>query len=394
MARKRSSEQRGEVYFVGASWKARYYDSAGKRRQVGGFREQTEALAFLERELRRVRRARLGHDVVTPEPLTLSELVDEYLVQHQAEPSTLATLRFRLGYATDAWGDLQVRRLTAREIRSWRARLPSGSRRGIHQALRQCLDYAVAVKLIDENPAKAVPNPETRGSEIVPFTDAELELVADEIDQRYRALPLFAAGTGLRPEEWIALERGDIDRRARVVHVRRTLYQGALKEYGKTERSRRRVPLSVKALEALEAAPQRIDTELVFAAPNGGHLNLHNWRRRVWIPALVAAGLYDCPRCARPMRRAGAVYRCERHRDEQTRPRRIYDLRHTFASNAIAAGVSLFPLARFMGTSVQMLDRVYGHLLPDAEAETRELLDAFDRRKAEQRYANEAGGQA
>jgi integrase len=36
----------------------------------------------------------------------------------------------------------------------------------------------------------------------------------------FAAIPVFAVGTGLRPEEWIALERDDVDRKAGVVHVR------------------------------------------------------------------------------------------------------------------------------------------------------------------------------
>jgi integrase len=47
-----------------------------------------------------------------------------------------------------------------------------------------------------------------------------------------------------------------------------------------------------------------------------------------------------------------------------------YALRHTFATFSIAAGVSLFELARFMGTSVEQIDRTYGQLLPDARADT------------------------
>jgi hypothetical protein len=39
------------------------------------------------------------------------------------------------------------------------------------------------------------------------------------------------------------------------------------------------------------------------------------------------------------------------------RPARIYDLRSTFASNGLAAGVSVFELARIMGTSVTMIER-------------------------------------
>jgi hypothetical protein len=35
-----------------------------------------------------------------------------------------------------------------------------------------------------------------------------------------------------------------------------------------------------------------------------------------------------------------------------------------------------------MGTSVEMLDRVYGHLLPDAADHERGLLDGFDNNNA------------
>ena len=42
--------------------------------------------------------------------------------------------------------------------------------------------------------------------------------------------------------------------------------------------------------------------------------------------------------------------------------RRIYDMRHTFATWSLAAGMSIFTLARRMGTSVQMTDATYGHL--------------------------------
>jgi integrase len=77
---------------------------------------------------------------------------------------------------------------------------------------------------------------------------------------------------------------------------------------------------------------------------------LQNFRLREWTPALRAAGVEHRP---------------------------PYALRHTYASFAIAAGVSLFELARFMGTSVEQIDRTYGHLLPDALERTRTALDVF-----------------
>jgi len=52
-------------------------------------------------------------------------------------------------------------------------------------------------------------------------------------------------------------------------------------------------------------------------------MNLDNFGRREWAPAIEAAGI--------------------------ARPGRIYDLRSTFASRALAAGVSVFELATVMG---------------------------------------------
>jgi hypothetical protein len=66
------------------------------------------------------------------------------------------------------------------------------------------------------------------------------------------------------------------------------------------------------------------------------------------------------------------------------------DLRpaHTYATFSLAAGVSLFTLSRRMGTSVEMIDRTYGHLAPDAEEYERGLLDAFDSAAVEPQAAH------
>ncbi len=62
------------------------------------------------------------------------------------------------------------------------------------------------------------------------------------------------------------------------------------------------------------------------------------------------------------------------------KPARIYDLRCTFASNALAAGVSAFELARIMGTSIQTIERHYGTLVEGAGADIARRLDAFEAR--------------
>jgi hypothetical protein len=52
-------------------------------------------------------------------------------------------------------------------------------------------------------------------------------------------------------------------------------------------------------------------------------------------------------------------------------------MRHTFDSNALAAGLSVFELSRVMGTSVQLLDSTYGHLVKGSDESIRERLDLY-----------------
>jgi integrase len=86
-----------------------------------------------------------------------------------------------------------------------------------------------------------------------------MDALAAELAPAYQPLPVFTAATGLRPEEWQVLERRDPDRRAGVRTVRRSVSGCEAVELGKTERSRRQVPLSRRALAALDAiAPSSI----------------------------------------------------------------------------------------------------------------------------------------
>jgi integrase len=122
-------------------------------------------------------------------------------------------------------------------------------------ALRQALGAAVAWELIDENPAKkAGKNPQPKAREIRPLTVEELGRVVGEIDA-HGPLVSFAAETGLRPCEWLALERRDVDKAGRALYIEREHVGGQTKPYGKTAASRRRVPLTAAALEAVEALP-------------------------------------------------------------------------------------------------------------------------------------------
>src|SRR5206468_3241425 len=92
------------------------------------------------------------------------------------------------------------------ELAAWRRSLPA-NRHHQFRAVAQVLNQAVRWEWIEKSPARHIANPKPRAPEIQPFTDwAEVEAIAEEMDPRFAVIPLFGVGTGLRPEEWIALE--------------------------------------------------------------------------------------------------------------------------------------------------------------------------------------------
>jgi integrase len=160
---------------------------------------------------------------------------------------------------------------------------------------------------------------------------------------------VFAAATGLRPSELFALEQRDIDRALGVVYVRRAYANGRLK-HTKTRLSTRAVPLQAVALAALDRLPPS-QSSLLFPNARGRHIDFRSFGRRHWQTAQVAAGI-------EPLRH-------------------LYDLRHTYATFALRAGVSVFAVSRFMGSSIAMIDRHYGHLARDSREHAVSLLDAL-----------------
>src|SRR5438067_5014443 len=301
-------------------WAYRYRAGGrGSRRvQRGGFATEQDAIDALNRELDRVRREQR-----IPRGLTFSELVDVYLSQHDVQPVTIEKLRWLLSKATAVFGERRIGELTAQEIAVWRMNLSRGYRFEATQAVRQVLNRAVVWGMLDLNPAKVgVDNPTPRRKEQHPFESwAELEAVAAGLGPRYGPMILFAAATGLRPAGSVAPETRHIDRDERVVYVRRSYTRGELK-LPKTEGSLRAVPLQARALEALDRLPDN-DSPLVFPGERGGYLDIHHFRPYQWRPAQKTAGIPPL--------------------------RRIYDLRHTFATFALRAGISTFDLYRYMG---------------------------------------------
>jgi integrase len=254
------------------------------------FSSELDAAEALERALEHLRRQKgVGST------LTLKELVEEYLAQYDAEPKTIEKLCWLLAKALRTFGGRRLPELRSQEIAAWRMTISPGHRFEATQAMRHVLARAVVWGMIDSNPAEqGVDNPQRRRTEKRPFESwAQLDELAVRLGSRYGPPVLFAAATGLRPGEWMALEQRDIDPQARVVYVRRALRNGRLKTT-KTEGSIRAVPLQAIALAALDRLRADRESQLLFPSPRGGYFDLHNFRNRYWKPAQVAAASCRC----------------------------------------------------------------------------------------------------
>jgi integrase len=210
--------------------------------------------------------------------------------------------------------------------------------------------------MIARSPCRAVRLPKVEREEMRFLTPAEVARLADVINSRYRALVLVGAYGGLRIGELAGLRRGRVDLLRGtvdvaeiVVEVRGQLYTGP----PKTRAGRRTVGLPRAVVEELAAhmGPVGPADACVFTAERGGVLRTSNFRTKVWLPAVRAAGL---------------------------EPLRPHDLRHTAVALWIAAGANPKEVAVRAGhTSASfMLDR-YGHLFEGHDAELRDRLDTM-----------------
>ena len=342
------AEQRGSVFKTKTGVGIRWVED-GRRPQKTGFVTKTEARQWFAANVAR----RLNTGAPSPD-ITFDAFCDVFLDRHGASvaSSTRRTLEERLAPSRKRFGDWTLRELEGAtdDVAAWRASLSTSSRYRLTSAFRQALGAAVRWRYIARNSAvEAGRNPQPRAEELRPFEPEQIEALAAEMGARFGPLVIVAAETGLRPEEWVALERRDLDKANPALLVQRKFANGRLAPFPKTHRSRRRVPLTARALAAVETMPPRLDTPLLFPASEGGYIGLDTWRTREWYPALDAAGIDKCgPYC----------------------------LRHTFATEALAAGISTFELSRVMGTSIAMIDRHYGHLARDSEQAIRERLEA------------------
>jgi integrase len=242
-------------------WQLRYYDADGSRKTGGSFKTKTEALDHY----RNVIAPRLSGAAPTRD-LTLREFVEGVYVPRHSKlrrQSTIDAYRERLARPLDTYGDVPLRELErmADELAEFRTTLPERFAHDVTRALRQTCAAAVRWGYMSVNLAVAAgENPQPSPREVRAYSLAELAALEAELGAAHGPIVAFAAATGLRPQEWLALERRDVDRARRVARVERVVSAGEVRHGGKTAGSVREVPLSRRALDALDRLPPRLNT--------------------------------------------------------------------------------------------------------------------------------------
>lgn len=252
-----------------------------------------------------------------------------------------------------AFGHHRLSDLRKSHARDWANEQATGIKRirNVLSILRASLADAADDEVIETNPLYGW-TPKRRGGGrakpdyIDPFSADEREAILDSAGEPARNAIEFAAWTGVRPSELIALQWDDIDWRGGKAHICRGLTEAADDpEDPKTAAAFRQIDLLPPALDALKrqrAWSQMHDSGLVFLHPRTmtPYTGDQQFRKGVFRPACLKA---------------------------KVRYRYPYQLRHTFASMMLSSGEPIPWVAAQMGHSDPTVTmRVYYRFIPDA----------------------------
>jgi integrase len=227
----------------------------------------------------------------------------------------------------------------------------------VHGVVSGIFRAAMRDKVIAHNPCDGTKLPKATKSRVEPLDTEVVLALAEAVPDRYRALVILAAGSGMRQGECFGLTVDRVDFLRRVVQVDRQLVtvSGRAPFLGppKTAGSVHAIPLPtvvVDALAAYLAAYPPIEDGLVFVTAAGQPIRRTAFGD-VWRAAVRAAGAPT-----------GTGF---------------HELRHYYASLLIRHGESVKVVQARLGhaSASETLD-TYSHLWPDSDDRTRTAVDS------------------
>jgi len=296
-------------------------------------------------------------------------------------------------YVEPKWGGCQLEAITRMEVQGWAKQLladlvakeaaaataakrdprPGAGLRTVQQAvsllsmlLQAALEEDPPVLASGRNPCRGVvaelPPPTVRPPQY--FTAEQHAAILAELVEPWRTLADFATFTGLRWGEVSALRIRSVDWLHELVHVYHVRERdGTEREYPKSRKSRRTVPMPAHCTAALrDLTAGRGPDALVFADAAGAPLSYWSLQT-VWERAVADARTCGNSGC----RDAG-------HHVPAFSP---HTMRHTAASWLVMAGVDLYRVQALLGHESYVTTQRYAHLAPDAHDAVRGVWAAL-----------------
>jgi integrase len=346
------------------NWQGLYRDPQGKRRSVGTFRRKPEAMraaATAEDESRKI-----GWRDPSASLETWGSWCTAWWPTRTVASGTLARDLSPLKvHIRPRWDTVPLADITRHDVNAWvadllrtesgrTAKTPTGttkltlsgaSVRRIVALFSASLTAAVDAEILKANPAAGVRLPSAAPGGDRFLTRDEYAAVAAQLEPEDRAIADFLVGTGARWGEMAGLHAHRVDNGRGIVAIVETWdsKMDTVKPYPKGK-ERREVPLPDWVL--IPSTTSRM--ALVFSQP-GKMLDIDGWRKNTWNPAVERADV-------------GHV--------------RIHDLRHTYASWLLQAGVSLADVGKLLGHKSWTTTMRYAHL---AETPNAHVLSALSR---------------
>ncbi|GAB4154253.1 MAG: site-specific integrase [Planctomycetaceae bacterium] len=343
------------------------YDASGKRKRRVVYGKTKRAV---QEKLTRLQGQKLDGTLGELCKLRLSEYFAHWLqttAQRTLRQTTYQSYESLVRLHINPYlGGFQLRKLEPNHIDSLFQQLTDAGvslkrQRKVYAVLRRALNLALKRGLVPRNVCLAVEMPKVELREMQPLTQEQaIRFLQAARQDRLEAYYVLALMLGMRQGELIGLEWSDLDVSSGTLFVRRTLNESNGQFVAgppKTKRGTRRIPLPRKVLTALEDHRERMqaeghrEIERVFCDSKGGPLRRQNVQRRSFKPLLKRA---KCP----------AI--------------RFHDLRHTYATLALANNVPLRVVADTLGhsrTSVTM--DVYAHVLPTQARDAATAMDGL-----------------
>lgn len=304
------------------------------------------------------RAAIFGHAVTSQTMKLLLDLAlkgyEQAVSNGSMSPSTLNGYRKIIhGHLIPEFGKERVKDISPARLRAWigSLRVTAKAARNIISPLRSVLDDALNDGFIEFNPLDRVAlkklltqTSEKSTYEVDPFSAKEIAaILAGGVDAE-RNMYQFWFETGLRPGELIALEWSKVDFIHNTIRIDTNIVVKTEKG-PKTAAGIRDIALTEVALHALRQ--QKLLTWLA-----GTRIFINPKTRKSW-------------ETEQQIRRTSWQHLLKR---VGVRYRNPYQIRHTFASHHVSAGVNLFWLSQQMGhETTEMIIRHYGKWIPTSQ---------------------------